>query len=256
MQRSHPALFSIHDVMPSTIGDVGALIEMCRQHGIEKMTLLIVPGCPWQSTDLRQLRIWASMGCDLAGHGWEHRCRSVRGWKHRIHSLLLSRDVAEHLSLRESCIVSLINDCAEWFESNGFHCPDLYVPPAWALGLVSRSKLPDLPFSMIETLSGVRLVEDSSQHRLPLLGFEADTWLREWSLRSFNRANQLAACMRDKPIRVAIHPRDHHIRLRQDLERTLERRWTAVSYQEIFQLKSAATVNVTKTDPVASSSRS
>ena len=254
MQHNHPALFSIHDVMPSTISDVGTLIEVCHQHGVEKLTLLIVPGCDWRSADLQQLRVWLSMGCELAGHGWIHRCRSVRGWRHRIHSVLLSRDVAEHLSLSDSGVVSLMNNCAQWFKSNGLGCPELYVPPAWALGRVRRSKLSDLPFSMIETLSGVRLVRESSRQRLPLLGFEADTWLREWSLRGFNRVNRFAAPWRTVPIRVAIHPSDHRLRLRQDFKYTLDRGWRAISYRAIFGLKSTIAAGQSEAETAAVSS--
>ena len=79
------------------------------------------------------------------------------------------------------------------------------------------------------------MLEDSSQRLLPLLGFEADTWSRKWSLRALNRANRFAARLRTEPIRVASHPRDHRLRLRQALERPLERRWKAISYREILQ---------------------
>ena len=71
MTRIHNALFSIHDVMPDTMGDVGVLLELCHRHGIEKVTLLVVPGGNWQSGDLQQLRIWQNQGCELAGHGLE-----------------------------------------------------------------------------------------------------------------------------------------------------------------------------------------
>lgn len=230
MQRNCNALFSIHDVMPSTISEVGELINLCRQNGIERLTLLVVPGCDWRSADLQQLNEWLSTGCELAGHGWIHRCRSVRGWKHRAHSLVLSRDVAEHLSLNDGEISGLMDNCADWFRSNGFGCPDLYVPPAWALGSVRPSRLSELPFSMIETLTGVRLTTQATLKRLPLLGFEADTWLRESSLRVSNLLNQFSAPWWSGPIRVAIHPNDHRLRLQQDLQRTLDFGWNAISY--------------------------
>ena len=249
MKQNQTAVVSIHDVMPSTISDVGSLIELCHRHGIDKLTILVVPGCHWRSADLDQLRGWMSMGCELAGHGWVHRCRSIRGWKHRVHSLLLSRDVAEHLSLSENGIVRLINNCAQWFRLNGFGCPELYVPPAWALGRVGPSKLRTLPFSMIETLSGVRTVGRQSRQHLPLLGFEADTWLRAFSLRAFNRMNRFTAPFRTAPIRVAIHPRDHHLRLNQDLECILDLGWRAVYYRTIFEVDPAVAVDQTGLEP-------
>ncbi|PHQ32009.1 polysaccharide deacetylase family protein [Rhodopirellula bahusiensis] len=234
LRESQRALFSIHDVMPGTMDDVGELLGLCRGHGVDKVTLLVVPGCKWQSADLRQLLTWQAMGCELAGHGWGHRCQSIRGLKHRLHSFLLSRDVAEHLSLDERGIVRLMSDCAQWFSCNGLGCPELYVPPAWAFGRVRHAMLTELPFSMIETLSGVRSIRQSRQQLLPLLGFEADTWARESALRSFNSLNRKAANLSKKPVRVAIHPQDHRLRLSQQLNETLGHPWKPVSYRQMM----------------------
>ena len=237
MLQRNLALFSIHDVMPSTMADVRALIELCRQNGVENLTLLVVPGCNWQPADLEQLRAWQSEGCDLAGHGWVHRCRSIRGLKHRVHSLLISRDVAEHLSLVEAEIIGLMQDCARWFDVHGFGCPQLYVPPAWALGRVRRSSLSTLPFGIVETLWGVQIVKESMQRPIPLLGFEADTVLRKWSLRAINRVNRLAASAQTMPIRVAIHPPDHRLRLCEDLKSILNLGWRGISYRALSNLQ-------------------
>ena len=93
------ALVSIHDVMPSTMDDVVDLLELCDQQGIVNVTLLVVPGLAWSPAQLTQLAAWYAEGRELAGHGWVHKCSRIKTLRHQLHSRVLSRDVAEHLSL-------------------------------------------------------------------------------------------------------------------------------------------------------------
>ncbi|MCC9645276.1 polysaccharide deacetylase family protein [Rhodopirellula sp. JC740] len=230
-----PALFSIHDVMPETIDAVGELISLFHRYDVRKIMLLVVPGRNWRMADLSQLREWQSQGCELAGHGWTHRCQFIRGWKHRLHSTLLSRNVAEHLSLNEDGVVQLMSKCADWFLENSFPRPSLYVPPAWAMGRVRSSRLQAIPFNMVETLSEVVRIDQSRRVRLPLIGFEADTAFREWSLRCLNRGNELLARLAMKPLRVAIHPFDLRFRLGGQLEDSIVSGWQPIGYQSIFK---------------------
>ena len=72
------ALVSIHDVMPDTMGEVAELVELCRQQGIDSLTLLVVPGLDWQPDQLGQIRQWQRDGHVLAAHGWHHRCAAIR----------------------------------------------------------------------------------------------------------------------------------------------------------------------------------
>ena len=48
---------------------------------------------------------------------------------------------------------------------------------------------------------------------MPLLGFEADTAFRAWSLNLFNRINFVTALTTGRPLRVSIHPQDLQLRL-------------------------------------------
>ena len=89
----------------------------------------------------------------------------------------------------------------------------LYVPPAWALGAVNKRRLAALPFRYYETLGGLYDARDQRFQPMPLLGFEADTTLRAWSLNLFNRGNYLAALASGRTLRVSIHPQDLQLRL-------------------------------------------
>ncbi|MEX0607532.1 MAG: polysaccharide deacetylase family protein [Halofilum sp. (in: g-proteobacteria)] len=210
------ALISVHDIMPATLADVRAIVERIEGHGLGPVTLLVVPGHPWRDRDLAQLQRWQQTGHELAGHGWTHRAERPRGWYHRLHAALLSRACGEHLSLTRGGIFALLERNHRWFAEQGLDAPELYVPPAWALGAIDRAALAGQPFAHIETLSGVRDAADGRTRYLPLVGFEADTALRATVLRAWN-----ALARGDGPVRVAIHPADFRLHLRHDLARTL-----------------------------------
>ena len=247
MKRIERALVSIHDVMPSTINCVGELIDRGCDHGLKNITLLIVPGCDWNKSDVDQLHTWQAAGHEFAGHGWSHRCKFVRGWKHRLHSATISRNVAEHLCLGENEIVQLLSDCASWFQTNGFGVPDLYVPPAWALGAVSHENLSQSPFAMFETLTSLIIGGRHSPQRIPLLGFEADTFSRSVFLKAFNHLNETCSRIGGTPIRVAIHPFDHRLKLRGDLDHVLARVDSTISYGDYLQTHSGNSASSART---------
>ena len=233
--RRRRALVSIHDVMPETLENVGQLIDLCAQNDVPCPTLLVVPGCDWSDAGIDQIRDWSQQGCELAGHGWIHRCEQIRGWKHRLHSLFISRNVAEHLCLSSDGVVELMRRCGQWFQQKGFDVPKLYVPPAWALGRASVKQLSQQPFAIIETISGLLDVRTGARQRLPLVGFEADTLLRQVAVGAFNRLTRFASPSTKRPIRIGIHPFDDQLRLREDLRRTLAMNFDAVSYQQFCE---------------------
>jgi predicted deacetylase len=181
-----PALLSIHDVMPETLPAVASLREEILRAGLRAPALLVVPGRSWKPEDLETLRQWALAGSELIGHGWlHHTC--PRSLKHRLHALLLSRNVAEHLALSPGGISDLMQRCADWFTAQNLPRPSAYVPPAWALGMSPRA-LAGLPFEQVETLRGVHVLSAGRRGfmPMPLLGFEADTVLRAAVLRRWN----------------------------------------------------------------------
>ncbi len=207
--------------MPSTMDNVSELLSLCRQRGIGKVTLLVVPGLEWSTPDLEQLAGWQDAGCELAAHGWRHRCGSITNWRHRLHSCLLSRNVAEHLSLPAGGVFRLMARSASWFAEHGLSEPQLYVPPAWALGPVSREELRRLPFTQVESLTRILFPQVDRAAILPLIGFEADTRFRSGTLRCFNRLTSGLVNFTERPLRVAVHPYDLQLRMRSQLEKTL-----------------------------------
>ena len=234
-----PAIVSIHDVMPETLDDVQQLLDVAADQGVDHVTLLVVPGKDWQEADLNRLRLWQDMGHALAGHGWCHRCRPPRTWQHRLHSRLLSRDVAEHLSETASGCDQIVQRCAAWFDEHGFRPPRLYVPPAWALGPLRRQQLTRLGFDWYETLSGVIDTRRNRRHHWPLLGFEADTRARQVAVAACNRANWWLARLAGRPLRIAWHPRDLRLRLQRQLIQFIAQCDMCVSYAQLLDHRGA-----------------
>ncbi len=228
-----PAIISIHDVMPATLAKTQYIIDRLSPGCRTNLLLLVVPGQPWTTTGIAQLRRWEHEGLILTGHGWTHAARDINGWYHRLHSLLVSRRAAEHLSLTEQEIEALMCRNSDWFAEHGLRVPDYYVPPAWALGRVNGIALARTPFKYLETTSGIVNLATSEKRRLPLVGFEADTVSRQFALGAFNKLNEMASVKR-RPLRIAIHPFDFDYRLASQLSHVLERVTETVHYRTLF----------------------
>ncbi len=222
MKPERSALVSLHDVMPETMASVEHWMERLAAGRTGPLTLLVVPGRAWRDDQIRRLEQWAAEGHRLAAHGWLHHVDRPRGLRHRAHALFFSRRAAEHLALDSSGIGSLMSRASDWFSDHGLPRPPLYVPPAWALGRLDAADRVQVPYRWIEVLRGWLDPASGRIEALPLLGFEADTRLRAGVLRRWNRLQLRRADRRGEPVRIAIHPHDHELRLRDDLQALLD----------------------------------
>ncbi len=220
--KARSLLWSVHDVAPDSLDRCQALVDVLVAYGVPELAILIIPAGCWSESQLDVLRRWECEGHLLGLHGWEHRGIAPRGAYHRVHSALLSRDVAEHLGRPRAELISLFRRGIRWFADAGLAPPRLYVPPAWALGAVSTGDFAGTSIRWVETLTGIRDIATRRHHILPLIGFEADTRLRSWALRASNRANALAALATRRPLRVAVHPNDLDLALSSDLRRLVD----------------------------------
>lgn len=210
------AILSIHDVVPETLERVGELVEAVGPMAGSRVCLLVVPGREWRGDQLDRLRRWAEGGLEIAGHGWVHR-GPPRSLYHRVHGLLLSRDQAEHLSRTRDELRALVERGFGWFASVGLPAPELYVPPAWALGRLGPADLRGLPYRWYEVLTGYTEAGSGHHHRVPLVGFEADTAFRQRALRLNNGLQEGLARAWGRPLRIGLHPHDLHLRLADDV---------------------------------------
>jgi hypothetical protein len=215
-------LISLHDVMPGSLNDARSVTELMESLGLPPAPLLVSCGLAWEERHIDVLREFAGKGHALVAHGWTHHARNIRGLRHRIHALLLSRDQAEHLALSPAEIVGTMRRCFEWFAERGLPEPAMYVPPAWGMGRVTRRQLQNSPFRWFETLTGVYDSRTDFFRRLPLAGFQADTALRKYSLGALNAANITFGRLTGLPVRLAIHPHDLELRLAGRLRQLLD----------------------------------
>ena len=220
--------FSIHDVMPATLPQVAELLALLEYSQIHAVRLLVVPGQHWRAQQLAELKSWQAAGHRLVAHGWHHKARHVRALQHRLHAALISRDVAEHLALSGSEIQALMVRSADWFEQHGLDRPQVYVPPAWALGAISRTQLRSTGYRRIEVTAGELDVISGRMHLQPLVGFEADTRLRALSLQAWNQSQIKLAKLSNSTLRIAIHPHDLQLRLGDSLRHIIQ---TASAYK-------------------------
>jgi len=237
--QSLPAVISLHDVMPDTLNETEELLsDWLADVPPERVALLVVPGLNWQPAQLDRLREWERLGYELAGHGWIHQVRRVKTLYHRLHSTLISRQAAEHLSLSENELVTLLNDNYHWFQHHDFKTPELYVPPAWAMGQLNTATLQRLPFRFYESTSGLLDSQQNRFQRLPLAGFEADRRWRSPCLRAWNGINRVATASQ-RPIRLSIHPFDHRNYLASSLKQWLSR-VQPIGYRTLFGVTASA----------------
>lgn len=251
-------LVSIHDLMPHTLARVERILDWLQVRGVPPVTLLVVPGRPWQPQQLERLRELAAAGHPLAAHGWQHTT-TPRRLSHRLHAALISRNVAEHLDLDSPGILHLMQRARNWFGENDLPLPDFYVPPAWALGPITKADLAQAPYRLIETTRGLIHTAGSAAaspqrtntqrkhdpaglqfQKLPLTGYEADTPAREYFLRCWNAAQARAATRKNQPLRLSIHPDDLELRVADQLEQHIRAATEFLSYAGLKPLLTQA----------------
>lgn len=210
------SIVSVHDVMPHTMANIEDILEKLPVNSIKNVYLLVVPGLNWLPDQLLQLRQWQNQGYKLAGHGWTHKITKKISVYHHLHSFFISRDVAEHLSLTSEEVYKLVSDNYQWFIDHDFKAPELYVPPAWALGKLSHQQLNELPFRFFEVSSGIYDSQKGTMKILPLTGYEADRNWRTPILKFWNHLNVWMA-RKDRSLRISIHPYDLTYPLERDI---------------------------------------
>jgi predicted deacetylase len=213
------AIWSVHDVSSQAFEDARRILETLEAAEVRPLCVLVVPDGAWSVGQIDVIRGWERAGHMLGLHGWSHRAVLPRTLYHRLHAALFSRDIAEHLGRGEAEIAALIAQGERWFADHDLRPPALYVPPAWALGALPLAAFDGTPFRWVETLTGIYDVRARRHRRLPLVGFEADTLVRQVALRASNRANEALAAATGRPLRIAVHPHDPELRLNADLTR-------------------------------------
>ena len=200
------------------------------EFNVNKICVLIIPGLNWKKNQIRRLKKWQNRGIEIGAHGWKHLASTNKSFYHKIHSIIISRNCAEHLSMNKQDIIKLMNNSYEWFINNGFKKPKLYVPPAWALGNVSKEELHQLKFKYFECTTG--MIHNKKYKFLPLLGFEEKTFIGSKIRKIFNLFNFIMASFIGV-IRIAIHPNDFKLYLKHDIKKYLSKNTNTILLHEL-----------------------
>ena len=115
----------------------------------------MIPGLDWNHHQIKKLKSWQTKGIEIAAHGWNHQAEINKTFYHKIHSKVMSANSAEHLSKNRQDVFEIMKNSYNWFIRNGFQKPLLYVPPAWALGNITREDLLKLGFTHYECTTGI-----------------------------------------------------------------------------------------------------
>jgi hypothetical protein len=235
------AIVSVHDVMPETLDQIKRINEFLTKKKVSEITLLIVPGKDWSKDQINQLKKFQKSGFSLAGHGWRHITKRQNSFFHKIHSRLISRNEAEHLSLSNRETIEIIKKSYEWFKKNGLEPPKLYVPPAWATGSVSKLDLKKLPYRFYEFHTGIFDSYKSKFYFSPVTGYMADTPARKKFIKIFNKFNISFSFI--NPVRIGIHPNDLNLPLVKDLEKDISEFNVFLSYSDLKNYKYIQHIN-------------
>ena len=226
---------SIHDVAPENINTIENIVNVLRfKYNITKLSLLIIPGLNWNTEQIKKMKNWQVQGIQVVAHGWTHVAQKKKSFLHIIHSFIISKDCAEHLSKNREDIVHLINKSFNWFIKNNFESPTLYVPPAWALGKINRNDIFLLPFDMVECTTG--MFYKGKYRFLPLIGFEAKTLIRSKLLKFFNVINFIFGKLVGI-VRITVHPNDFNLLLSDDVKMYLNNANNTIFLNELMNEK-------------------
>ena len=225
------AYISIHDVSPRNLNDVENIISrLDSKFNINKISILVIPGLNWKKKQLDKIKSWQNNGIQIAAHGWLHKSKKIKTIYHKLHSLIISAKCAEHLSKNRQDINRIISNSYNWFIENDFQRPYLYVPPAWALGKINRKDLQKLNFTHFECTTG--FIHNNKYRFLPLIGFEEKFLWKSLLRRFFNSFNFMLASFTGV-VRIAIHPNDFNLYLKNDIEKYLNKCDEAVLLNEL-----------------------
>jgi len=222
--------------MPETMDKIQYILKWLKERNIPPATILVVPGKNWTEDHLNILKHYANEGHALAAHGWHHHTRPKK-ILHRIHSLIISKNVAEHLDLDRQGILEIMNLSRQWFIQNELPTPSLYVPPAWALGTIDKKTLAKTSFRQIEVTRGLIHLSENKKPQfqpLPLTGYEADSPFRVRFLSKWNQFQQSQARVKSLPLRISIHPNDLDFPIVNQLEQQIESVEHFLNYSDLL----------------------
>jgi uncharacterized protein len=207
-------IVAVHDVAPSTLGQVRWLLSRLDDEGIRPRVLKVVPGQLEASDEARGelaalVSAEARAGSEIVLHGWTHRAEAPyrAGAADRLRARLFAGRAAEFLALDRPQMGDRLRAGRDWLMSVGQR-PLGFCAPAW----LWAPELPDAAraagFRYLVGLRGLIDLRSNGRISLPPVGYigagagqEAAWWLGELTVW-----RPWAALQRGPARRYVLHP--------------------------------------------------
>jgi uncharacterized protein len=205
---------SVHDVAPSTLGEVRWLLARLDEAGVRPRVLKVVPDEAGVPAELRDelaalVRAEAAAGSEIVLHGWTHHApRHVRGaMLDRLRARLFAGGSAEFLALTPDEARSRLAAGREWLARHGLEASG-FCPPAWlwAPGLPDAAR--EAGFRYLVGLRGLVDLRDGRRVGLAPVGYMGSSAFTElaWRLGQAVIWRPMAVVRRQAVHRFFLHP--------------------------------------------------
>ncbi len=207
---------AIHDVAPSTLGEVRYLLGALDDLGVRPRVLKVIPNADGRDDVranpalLRLIAAEVAAGSEVLLHGYTHRAAApLRGpWPARARARLFAGTAAEYLSLDAEEMRSRLIAGRQMLRESGCD-PHGFCAPCWLAPPELPRLLRETGFSYYVTMATLLDLETGRRVPTPWLGYMgADTW-QERLVGLGGRAIMSAA--RAMPlVKVFLHPQGAH----------------------------------------------
>jgi predicted deacetylase len=202
-------IVAIHDVAPSTLGEVEWLLRRLDALGVDRRVLKVVPAEPGAGDDaplVALLRREAERGSEIVLHGWTHRADAPpRGGSlaDRLRARAFAAEAAELLALPDDEVRHRVAAGCDWLARHGLSAVG-YCPPGWLAtdGLIPA--LGDAGFRYLVTLRGLRDLRRRRTITLPPEGYMGAGAVQE-------RLVRLGGTVLSRPLRVLLRVPAHRV---------------------------------------------
>jgi len=235
---------SVHDVAPPTRARVERMLDMLRDTGVTRRSLLVIPNfqgrhpidrdngfCAW-------LRACQAQGDEIVLHGWEHvGVGTPRNADERFRNRWFTQGEGEFLSLDyEQAFGRIARGCALMHRA-GLD-PQGFVAPAWLVTRDGVRAARDLGFQYTNSYLTVVDLAEGQRHLAPSVVFGPGHLNQDVGIALQERVSRLLT--RFHVVRVVLHPPciDHVPRMARVIgiiEQQLLRGRQAATYIEVIQ---------------------
>jgi predicted deacetylase len=207
-------IVSVHDVAPSTLGEVRWLLSRLDEEGVRPRVLKVIPGEP-SVTDEGRRELASVVGAEAVGgseivlHGWTHRAAGAYhgSLADRLRARLFAGNGAEFLSLQPDEMRTRLSEGRQWLAGVGLD-PAGFCAPGWLWTPELPAAAREAGFRYLVGLRGLLDLRDGRRIGMAPIGFMGATRSTElaWRLGEVLIWRPMAGLRGGSPRRFFLHP--------------------------------------------------